>query len=198
MDKRGKERMKVDIIGEYGYEQAALGFSLSYNSTLERAKQILPKYAFKNSGENKFLRAMIVWLDITAPRFWLTELDTYKISTVRLSASTMHTLTKNLVTSDDFEYPIENEGIEILNDAIKMFNAPPKNDEERDRKAYLPLIKNALPEGYLQRMVFSCSYATLQNIYNQRKNHRLPQWGVFLDKVLEQVEHPEFIKGEQK
>ena len=59
--------MEVKVLAECGYHESALGFSLSYNTTVERAKEILPKYAFKNNGENKFLRSMQIWLDITDP-----------------------------------------------------------------------------------------------------------------------------------
>jgi len=44
--------MKTIVLKESGYEEAALGFSLSYNSTIERAKQLLPSFAFKQGGEN--------------------------------------------------------------------------------------------------------------------------------------------------
>jgi hypothetical protein len=183
----------VKLLSEHGYDEAALGFSLSYNTTVERAKQLLPKYAFKNNGENKFLRAMVTWWDITAPRFWLTELDTYKVSTTRLSESTMHMLTKRVVTNYDFEYPLEKDSLDELNNAIRWYNDPPKGEEQEYKKAYLPIIKNYLPEGYLQRIIFFCSYATLQTIYNQREHHRLPQWKMFLYEILG-VSHPEFIR----
>ena len=176
--------MQVKILEEHGYESAAIGFSLSYNTTIERTKELLPKYAWGIPGENKFLRAIQIWIDITAPRFFLTELDTYKISTVRLSESTMHTLSKNSFSDDMFEYPIP---VSILTNL------------EQARIAYLNKettiaeFKNQLPEGFLQRIIFNCNYANLQNIINQRKNHRLPQWHYFCDEILKQVEHPEFL-----
>lgn len=40
------------------------------------------------------------------------------------------------------------------------------------------------------------SYKTLQNIYNQRKDHKLNEWKYFCDEVLKQIEHPEYIKEE--
>ena len=180
--------MKVNILKECGYEESALGFSLSYNTSIERAKEILPKYAFKNNGENKFLRSMQVWLDITAPRFILTELDTYKIATVRLSSSTMHTLSKNYVAQSDFEYPIRDGTMKDVNDSIKDFN---------DKKITIAELKNALPEGFLQRIIFNCNYANFQNMYNQRRSHRLPQWRTFLDTIVRSLDHPEFIIKEE-
>jgi hypothetical protein len=176
--------MIVKIIKECGFSESAIGFSLSYNSTPERAKEILYKYAFKNNGENKFLRSIQVWLDITAPRFVLTELDTYKISTVRLSSSTIHTLSKRLLSQEDFEYSITPSTLDNINEKIRQFN---------NKEISLAEMKNELPEGFLQRIILNCNYANLQNMYLQRKNHKLPQWHIFIDTILSQIEHPEFI-----
>lgn len=187
--------MEVKLLQEHGYREVAIGFSLSYNTSIARAIEILPRYAFKNNGENKFLRGMFTWWDIRAPRFWLTELDTYKISTVRLSESTMHTLTKRPISNADFEYPIDRNTLQELNDGIMWYKNPPHGEQDiYSGGEGLAILKNALPEGYLQRIIYVCNYATLQIMYEQRKNHRLPQWKTFLNSVLESVEHPEFIR----
>jgi hypothetical protein len=177
--------MQVRLLSEHGYEESALGFSLSYNTSIERAKELFPKYAFKQGGENKFLESMIIWVDVTAPRFWWQEADTYRIST-KQSESTMHTLCKSELSEEDFEYPIGKDYLLKLNEYITLF----KNDEN-----FVPIekIKNILPEGFLQRRIWLISYKTLQNMYNQRKSHRLPQWKIFLDKVLRGILYPEFI-----
>jgi hypothetical protein len=177
--------LKVIKLNECGYDESALGFSLSYNTSIERAKELLPKYAFKNNGENKFLRAIQVWFDITAPIFFFVEMDTYKVSTTRLSSSTMHTLGKNEIIYDNqFEYPL---------DKNILFGINNKLEEYKNKKISIAELKNNLPDGFLMRIVFNCNYATLQNMYFQREDHRLPQWHIFLDSVLEQLEHPEFI-----
>lgn len=173
--------MEIIKLKESGYDEAALGFSLSYNSTVERAKQLFPSYAFKQGGENKFLESIYVWLDVTAPRFWWQEGDTYRVGCSKQSASTMHTLLKNKLNQEDFEYPVDEEYLKFLNNWIFSEN---RNIEQ---------IKNSLPEGFLQRRIWCLNYKTLQNIYNQRKNHRLPQWHFFIDEVLNQLDHPEFI-----
>lgn len=186
--------MKIAKLAEYGYEEAALGFSLSYNTSIERTKQILPKYAFGIPGESKFLESIQLWFDVTAPRFWWQEADTYRVGSSKQSESTMHTICKNALDYEDFEYPIDDYLIHILNKLISSY----KNEPDKLKRLFLfQQIKNNLPEGFLQRRIWNFNYKTLQNMYNQRRNHRLPQWKVFLDKILETVEHPEFItKGE--
>jgi hypothetical protein len=107
-------------------------------------------------------------------------------------------LTKKELDNLDFEYALEKDYLEEINNAIDWYNNPPK-DEEEYKEDYFIYLKNILPEGFLQRRIVCVNYKCLQNIYNQRKNHKLPQWKVFLDSVLSQVEHPEFIhKLEEK
>lgn len=181
--------MKTSVILEAGYEQAALGFSLSYNTSIERSKVVMPKYAFGVPGEGKFMESMVIWVYVQAPRFFWQEGDTYRIAT-KQSESTMHTLIKRNLTQSDFEYNILSRYLEYLNRRIVLM----RNETNRARKRYLFLrLKNDLPEGFLQWRVWMFSYKTLQNMWYQRKNHRLPQWQVFLECVLGEIEHPEFI-----
>ena len=183
--------MEVKVLKECGYEESAIGFALSYNSTPERAKQIFPKFAFGVPGEGKFLESIVLWLDVNAPRFWWCESDTYRVGNTKQSQSTIHTITKKKLTNRDFEYPLERDYLEEINNAINWYNDP--NNDKSDKLEYFLYIKNILPEGFLQRRIWVLNYKTLQNIYNQRKNHKLPQWRKFLEDVLSQIEHPEFI-----
>jgi hypothetical protein len=181
--------MKVIKLNESGYEEACLGFSLSYNSTIERTKEILPKYAFAKPGENKFLEHIELWYDIIAPRGWWCEADTYRLSS-KQSASTMHTIMKQELSQENFELPIPTCLLNLLNTTILEY----KKEENKTRKTLLFLeLKNTLPEGFLQRRIWHFNYKTLQNIYNQRKDHRLPQWHSFINHVICSIEHPEFI-----
>lgn len=50
----------------------------------------------------RFVRLITVTCDITTPRYWWTESDTYQVGTVRCSCSTMHTITRRPFTMDDF------------------------------------------------------------------------------------------------
>ena len=42
------------------------------------------------SDQRKFIRQILVSMDITAPLYWWKEFDTYKVGTVANSTSTMH------------------------------------------------------------------------------------------------------------
>jgi hypothetical protein len=181
--------MRVIKLDERGYEPAALGFSLSFNTSIERAKQLLPKYAWgKVSGENKFLRMIQLWLDVDFPRLIWPECDQYKVSTTTLSESTVHTLGKRLVTQEDFEIEIDEQMLAIVNRKITQY---------QNKEISLLNLKAHLPEGFLQRRVWNINYANLQNIVCQRVNHKVTLWDTFIDEVLSQIEHPEFVVKEK-
>ena len=50
--------MKVKILKEYGYEEALLGISLSYNASLDRMPATAIRLANKDKGHNKFLESI--------------------------------------------------------------------------------------------------------------------------------------------
>lgn len=175
----------VNVLSEHGYEEAALGFSLSYNTSVERAKVLLPKYAFgKAPGENKFLRMMWLWIDVDFPRLILPEMDQYKVATTTLSESTIHTLNKKALTQDDFVVEIDEYMLGIINRKILQYN---------NKEIDIITLKSHLPEGFLQRRIWNMNYATFQNIVVQRKTHKVKLWNNFIDIVLSQIQHPEFI-----
>ena len=51
----------------------------------------------------KFLRQIMVSVDITAPLYWWKEFDTYKVGTTANSTSTMHKLASTPITLECFE-----------------------------------------------------------------------------------------------
>jgi len=180
--------MKASVISEYGYDEAVIGFSLSYNTSLERVKEILPKYAFGVPGEGKFLESMIVYLDVTAPRYWWQEADTYRVGTTKNSESTMHTLAKRSLDINDFE-----GGIVDIEYLVRLNNYRVCLVNKMESYT-LAEFKGLLPEGFLQRRIWMMSYKTLQTIYIQRYGHKLPQWRLFLDTVVSKIQHPEFVR----
>ena len=189
--------MQVKVINESGYRMALMGIGLSYGLTsgkdieelalgyklFDRLEGIAKKLAHKGNAENKFLRQIVVTLDIEAPIYWWKQADTYKVGTTAQSESTMHTLTRTPITQDRFEHPIFPETLKHL-------------EGLRQCGEFEQLI-NELPCGWLQRRIITCNYAVLQNIYQQRRHHKLKEWHIFIDAVLEDLWHPEFIRKEE-
>jgi len=138
----------------------------------------------------KFLRQIEVWVNITAPRFWWAEFDTYKIGTTANSQSTMHTLMRDGVKYEDIDfYFTENEKannamhnyLDAINEVIEVYKTL-EAGEIKDR--YFEKIKAMLPEGFIQTRMISFNYEVLRNMYRQRKTHRLSGWNTnFVDWV---------------
>lgn len=188
--------MQIKILQESGYEQALRGMAYSYfdNSTdpdgwwdearYEKAKKRAALLCGKGAGHDKFLRQIVIWLDINAPRYWWSEFDTYKVGTVAQSTSTMHTLKKG-VTPEHFDYEVSDEFCIGFSAAIA----------ERLSTDGIYAAKEILPEGFLQRRIVTMNYGVLWTIFQQRHDHRLPQWQLFLTAIRTQCEHPELLCG---
>lgn len=146
------------------------------------------------SSHRKFLRQIFVSVDITAPRYWWTELDTYKVGTTANSCSTMHKITAKEFTLDDFshEHLITDEPIPTrIYSPMQMMEANIKNLnhlrslylETQDKKYWWQLIQ-LLPQSYNQRRTVTLTYENLLNMVSQRRGHKLDEWHDFCDWVF--------------
>ena len=176
--------MKIEILHEAGYDEALLGLSLSYNQPPENMPKVASRLYKLEDGHNKFLESIIVWIDITAPRYWWQQFDTYRIGVTKQSESTMHTILKRKLTQDNFEDRINFLLLFALNVAIKFEK--------------FKWVKKHLPESFLQRRVVCTNYKTIRHIIRQRKDHRLKEWHLFIDYLLNNLEHSSFVSDFKK
>lgn len=173
--------MHVIVVEEHGYESSLRFLAYSYKVKHKDMKRVALKLKDKPiSGENKFLRQIVMWVQISAPRYWWAEYATYKVGTVEQSESTMHTIKKELLTQSNFEYPIPEGYLDYLNSLI-VTDAP------------IEIIKNALPEGFLQTRGCTLNYDNLRNMILGRMRHRLPQWHVLIREIYRQARHPDLL-----
>lgn len=169
----------------------------------------------RNAGTDhrKFMRMIIVYMDITAPLYWWKEFDTYKVGTVANSCSTMHKIAEKEFILDDFshEHLIAREKPLIKYtdgaDAIELPNAiwlihrtiQTLNQyrnlylQTKDKKYWWQMIQ-LLPSSYNQKRTVMLSYEVLANIYKSRKNHKLDEWIEFC-KTIEALPYQELITG---
>lgn len=187
--------MEVKVLRECGYEEAMRGMAYSYHdralpvetwwaSQMERAEKRIKKLAHMDGGHNKALESIQVWIDLEACRAFWSEFDTYRVGTTKQSESTMHTLSKREPMIEDFEEGTHHAVITTFRQVFPHI----KHDVTK--------LKQALPEGFLQRRIVNTNYKVLRNILFQRRDHRLIWWDYFLDRLLEQVEHPDLLKEE--
>lgn len=197
-------RWTVSKLNESGYDEALYGLSLSHGADLKKMPDVLRSLAFRGGGHSKALESIQTWWTITMPRYWWAEEDTYRVSTTKQSASTMHTIHKRILTQEDFIEPILYSTLIELNSAIVEYSdlrewikycskdSDKKTVEERITWLFR-FIKRNLPEGFLQTREVNINYMTLQNIMKQRKHHKLQEWWDFCGAVLLQVDHSDLL-----
>ena len=158
---------------------------------------LMKKLVSAGTDHSKFMRMINVTCDITAPMFWWSEYDTYKVGTVRNSCSKMHTIHIKPFDIDDFTH----EGCDKIPAAIdtlmyvvgecehlrKLYN-------DTEQKKYWRAIIELLPESFNMRATVQFNYAVLRNMYHARKNHPLDEWKDFC-RWIETLPYSELITG---
>lgn len=134
----------------------------------------------------KFLRMLHLKMEIMAPRYFIVELDTYKVGTTKSSCSTMHKVMAKEFSRDDFSMdglqPNELDGIIAkLNTLRSLYLNATDNDL---KKEYWRKVIMLLPQCYNQKFWFDCTYETALNMYFQRRHHKLSEWKTFCDELL--------------
>lgn len=128
----------------------------------------------------KFMRQIFISMDITAPIYFAKEFDTYKVSTVRNSCSTMHKIHSKEFTLDDFSYEhLDGYSIDLLEKIIDRLNDNRKHYNETKDKDYWWQLIQLLPSSYNQKFTWTANYQILRNIYQQRRSHKLDEWKDF-------------------
>jgi hypothetical protein len=155
----------------------------------------LMKKLYKAGTEHrKYLRQIMVSLDITAPLYWWKEFDTYKVGTVSNSCSTMHKIAAKEFELDDFSHEhIDGQKItartfyeefatwDVLNLIIKCLNWNRREYlETKDKKYWWQMIQ-LLPSSYNQRRTITMNYENVFNIIHQRAGHKLDEWREFVN-----------------
>lgn len=165
------------------------------------------------SSHRKFMRQILLSVDITAPSYWWREFDTYKIGPTANSTSTMHKLSSTPITYECFETENSYDLFEVDNDNYDKFREYEDKDldnfilyegDDSDNMIYrlidyLEDLRNKynvtkdkrywyelirwLPQSWLQTRTVTMNYENLLNICKQRKGHKLVEWEQFINFV---------------
>ena len=151
-----------------------------------------------HESHNKFMRQIMVCVDITAPMYWWSEFDTYKVGTVANSTSKMHKIHSTPITEDLFSFDhvtLCDIGKAFLNEleALRC-----KFNETKDKKYWYALIQ-LLPESFNQTRTVTMNYENIRNMYFQRRNHKLTEWSGSFSEWVKRLPYAEELimyKGE--
>lgn len=186
--------------GSYGWKEAVIGENdLNLMTTLRDA----------GTDHRKFMRMIVVYMDVTAPLYWWKEYDTYKVGTVANSCSTMHKIAEKEFTLDDFSHEhlfhnvndteiwLNIDFPDVLNHTIFYLNkARELYIKTKDKRYWWQMIQ-LLPSSYNQRRTLMLNYEVLANIYKSRRNHKLDEWHTFCD-LIESLPYSELITGKEE
>lgn len=204
--------IKIENVDTYGWDAAIRGMRNPMNSwdksdsgwdgygecygySIGKADLTLMRSLVRaGSDHRKFLRQVFVSMDITAPLYWWKEFDTYKVGTVANSCSTMHKIHDRDLTLGDFSCEhLDAWGLVTLGNTIRTLNLDrdmyvhydDKNGMKTDRKEYWYQMIQLLPSSYNQRRTVTMNYEVLLNMYHARKDHKLDEWRIFCETIVD-------------
>ena len=138
---------------------------------------LMQKLVKSGPDHSKFMRQIIVSLDITAPLYWWKEFDTYKVGTVANSCSTMHKIHDKVFTREDFSIEHLNPAfLQCFDETIYYLNLAREAFIGNKLKDWWWQMIQMLPTSYNQLRTVTLNYAVLRNMYHSRKNHKLDEW----------------------
>lgn len=142
------------------------------------------------------MRFIDIWVTVKAPLYWWKEADTYHFMD-RNSCSTMHKITSKRFEPEDFALDhIIGEALPAMNKTIWTLNRLRDSYlESKDKEVWYSIIQ-LLPSSYMQQATLKFNYETAANMIRQRKNHKLDEWHVFCDALLNKCPYlKELVEG---
>jgi hypothetical protein len=138
------------------------------------------------TGHDQFLTGIVVQFDLTfSIKAWV-EAERYHFFDFVSSQSTMHRATKFDIAKQCNEW-VEPGIIRVVKNLVAHYNLNPTEEN------YLRVLYN-VPVGFRLTAGMTTNYRQLKTIYQQRKNHRLPEWREFC-KWIETLPNSELITG---
>ncbi len=142
------------------------------------------RLAKAGSDHRKFLRQIIVSMDITAPLYWWKEFDTYKVGTVANSTSTMHKIQAKEFSREDFSCDrMSDDCLAVLDTVIAYLEEQRLKFIETKDKSHWHNMIQLLPTSFNQTRTVTMNYEVLINIYYARKTHKLAEWHTLCDEI---------------
>ena len=157
------------------------------------------RLAAAGSDHRKFLRQIMVSMDITAPLYWWKEFDTYKVGTVANSCSTMHKIQAKEFSREDFSMErMSGDAIGVMDAVIACLESERLKFIETKEKAHWHNMIQLLPSSFNQMRTVTMNYEVLINIYYARKTHKLAEWHTLCDAIVELPYAKELILVKEK
>lgn len=146
------------------------------------------------TGHDNFLKGIIVQFDWTFTPKLSVEVERYHFIDFVSSQSTMHRITKFDLDKAYIKY-VDKRCIDVIKEKVQEYNdiqdiikkikngelnLSLKVQEDLAKEIYLEILYSN-PCGMFLTARMTTNYQQLKTIYQQRRNHRLPEWQWFCD-----------------
>lgn len=188
--------MVIDNVHVYGLENAVRGSKFPMATDIEKVDSEITKTTKKlgscnpGTGHDQYLTGIIVQFDLTFTVKAWTEAERYSFLDFISSQSTMHRISKFDLCEQYIEY-VDHRVIDIMNELKDKYN------ETNDPEDYLRLLYTN-PCGFKLTAAMSTNYRQLKTIYQQRKNHRLPEWRELCEQIEKLPHFKELVLGDDE
>ncbi len=127
------------------------------------------------TGEDNYLKGIIVQFDVTAPLYWWKEAQRYHWFDFVSSQSTMHCLMK----FDVKEQCVEETNPEVIKVVEKLVNEYFDENDPTPKTQKWREVVASLPCGFCLGATMTTNYQQLKTMYLQRRDHKLKEWHEF-------------------
>ena len=150
----------------------------------ENDLSLATRLARAGSDHRKYLRQILVSMDITAPLYWWKEFDTYKVGTVANSTSTMHKIHAKPFSREDFSCEsLTGRSVEVMDAMISCLEEERVKFVETKDKAHWRNMIQLLPSSFNQLRTVTLNYEVLISIYYARRMHKLSEWHTLCEAI---------------
>lgn len=133
------------------------------------------------TGHDNFLKGIVVQFDWTFTPKLSVEVERYHFIDFVSSQSTMHRITKFDLDKAYIEY-VDTRCIDVIREKVEKYNSMEDKSTPEAKELYLQILYSN-PCGMFLTARMTTNYQQLKTIYQQRRNHRLPEWHWFCDWV---------------
>ena len=133
------------------------------------------------TGHDNFLKGIVVQFDWSFTPKLSVEVERYHFIDFVSSQSTMHRITKFDLDKAYIDY-VDDRCINVIKEKVAKYNSMEDKSTDEAKKLYLEILYSN-PCGMFLTARMTTNYQQLKTIYQQRRNHRLPEWHWFCDWV---------------
>lgn len=178
---------KITNVKVYGLEESVKASKYPMAIDVNKCSSTITKTTTKlgsvptGTGHDNYLKGIVVQFDWTFTVKCSVEAERYHFLDFVSSQSTMHCITKFDLDNMYINY-VDPRCIEVIKEKVQKYNN--LSDEEKaneiGKKLYLEILYSN-PCGMFLTARMTTNYQQIKTIYQQRRNHRLPEWQWFCD-----------------